>query len=99
MATTDVQAVDEAKLQQTLGQLVADVGAARTGVLVLIGIELGLWRARDGAGPLTADALAERTGVRERYLREGLSAQAASGYVTSDGGTGVVMLASEAAGG
>ena len=97
MATTDVQAVDEAKLQQTLGQLVADVGAAMNGVLVLIGIELGLWRALDGAGPLTADALAERTGVRERYLREWLSAQAASGYLAYDGDTGAFTLPPEQA--
>jgi SAM-dependent methyltransferase len=97
MATTDVQAVDEAKLQQTLGQLVADMGAAMNGVLVLIGMELGLWRALDGAGPLTADALAERSGVRERYLREWLSAQAASGYLTYDGDTGAFTLPPEQA--
>jgi len=97
MATTDVQAVDEAKLEQALGQLVADMGAAMNGVLVLIGIELGLWRALDGAGPLTADALAERTGVRERYLREWLSAQAASGYLTYDADTGAFTLPPEQA--
>ena len=79
MATTDVQAVDEGKLEQVLGQLVTDMGAAMNGVLVLIGVELGLWRALDNAGPLTADALAERAGMRERYVREWLSAQAASG--------------------
>ena len=56
MATTDVQAVDEGKLEQVLGQLVTDMGAAMNGVLVLIGVELGLWRALDNAGPLTADA-------------------------------------------
>ena len=41
MATTDVQAVDEGKLEQVLGQLVTDMGAAMNGVLVLIGVELG----------------------------------------------------------
>jgi 2-polyprenyl-3-methyl-5-hydroxy-6-metoxy-1,4-benzoquinol methylase len=97
MATTDVQAVDEGKLEQVLGQLVTDMGAAMNGVLVLIGVELGLWRALDNAGPLTADALAERAGMRERYVREWLSAQAASGYLTYDAATGAFTLPPEQA--
>src|SRR4029077_16976236 len=78
MATTEWQAVDEGKLEQVLGQLVTDMGAAMSGVLVLMGVELGLWRALDNAGPLPADALAERAGMRERYVREGLAGPAAS---------------------
>jgi len=97
MATTDVQAVDEGKLEQVLGQLVTDMGAAMNGVLVLMGVELGLWRALDNAGPLTADALAERAGMRERYVREWLSAQAASGYLTYDAATGAFTLPPEQA--
>jgi SAM-dependent methyltransferase len=77
-------AVDETKLEQFLGQAVTDLGAAMNGVLVMIGGELGLWKAMDGAGALSAAELAERTGVRERYVREWLAAQAASGYVEYD---------------
>ncbi|WP_255606045.1 class I SAM-dependent methyltransferase [Mycolicibacterium xanthum] len=77
-----INAVDEERLEQVLGQLVTDMGAAMNGSLVLIGVELGLWKALDELGPLTAAALAEHTGVRERYVREWLSAQAASGYLT-----------------
>jgi SAM-dependent methyltransferase len=77
-------AVDEAKLEEFVGQAVTDMGAAMNGVLVMIGGELGLWKAMDGAGPVSASELAERTGVAERYVREWLSAQAASGYVTYD---------------
>lgn len=38
--------VTEAKLNQFLGKMVSDLGAAVNSVLVLIGDELGLYRAR-----------------------------------------------------
>ncbi|KZF02178.1 MAG: class I SAM-dependent methyltransferase [Rhodococcus sp. (in: high G+C Gram-positive bacteria)] len=76
--------LDEVKLEQVLGQLVVDMGAAMNGALVLIGVDLGLWRALDDAGPMDSSALAEATGIRERYIREWLAAQAASGYLTYD---------------
>jgi hypothetical protein len=62
--------LDEVKLEQVLGQLVVDMGAAMNGALVLIGVDLGLWRALDDAGPMDSSALAEATGIRERYIRE-----------------------------
>ena len=79
-----VPALDEAKLEQFMGQAVTDMGAAMNGVLVMIGDRLGLWKGMEGAGPLSAAELGERTGVRERYVREWLAAQAASGYVEYD---------------
>ena len=54
------------------------------GALVMIGGDLGLWKAMDEAGPLTPAELAKRTGVAERYVREWLAAQAASGYIEYD---------------
>ena len=77
-------AVNEERLEQFLGQAVTDMGAAMNGVLVMIGGELGLWTALDGAGPMTPAEIAERTGVSERYVREWCSAQAASGYLAYD---------------
>jgi 2-polyprenyl-3-methyl-5-hydroxy-6-metoxy-1,4-benzoquinol methylase len=77
-------AIDEAKLEQFMGQAVTDMGAAMNGVLVMIGGELGLWKAMAGAGPLSTDEIAERSGVAERYVREWASAQAASGYLEYD---------------
>ncbi len=78
------QGVDEGRLERVLGQVVTDMGAAMNGVLMLVGGELGLWRAMAGAGPLTAADLARRSGVRERYVQEWLAGQAASGYVQYD---------------
>lgn len=92
-----VQAIDEARLHEFVGQAVNDTGAALNGVLVMIGGQLGLWKAMDGAGPLTPAEVAERTGTAERYVREWLSAQAASGYVEYDAQAGTFALPPEQA--
>lgn len=73
--------LDEAKLHEFMGKMVGDMGAAIGTALVLIGDKLGLYKALATFGPLTSHQLAERTGSAERYVREWLSAQAASGYV------------------
>jgi SAM-dependent methyltransferase len=69
-------------LDEFMGKMLGDIGAAMTGALVLIGDKLGLYRALADAGPLTSKELAQKTGTAERYIREWLSAQAAAGYVT-----------------
>jgi SAM-dependent methyltransferase len=89
------QTIDESKLEAFLGQAVTDMGAALNGALVMLGGELGLWKALDGAGPLTAAEIAARSGVRERYVREWAAAQAASGYLTYDAGTEAFELPPE----
>jgi ubiquinone/menaquinone biosynthesis C-methylase UbiE len=80
--TTAIGAIGEAKVEAFVGQIVAEVGATVNAALVVIGDRLGLWRAMADGRPVTAAALAARTGTNERYVREWLSAQAAGGYVT-----------------
>ena len=65
---TTTNAIDAARLERFVGQAVTDMGAAMNGVLVMIGGELGLWKAMAGAGPLTSAEVAERSGMR-RALR------------------------------
>ena len=84
--------LDQGKVQEFFGKVVQDVAATLHAGLVLIGDKLGLYRAMAGAGPLTPADLAKRTGTRERYVREWLSAQAAGGYVTYDPATGSFTL-------
>jgi SAM-dependent methyltransferase len=67
-----------------IGQVVTDLGAAFSGVLVNVGRRLGLYQAMASLGACTPVALAEATGVRERYVREWLANQAAGGYVAYD---------------
>src|SRR3954465_15329658 len=73
--------LDEAKVGEFVGQVVGELGATLNAALVVIGDELGLYKAMDGAGGITPGELAERTGTSERYVREWLNAQAAGGYV------------------
>jgi SAM-dependent methyltransferase len=79
--------IDEAKLNEFMGKMVGDMGAAMSAVLVVAGDRLGLYRALADIGPATSEELARRTGLAERNVREWLAANAASGYVDFDGAT------------
>jgi SAM-dependent methyltransferase len=87
--------IDHAKLEQFVGQAVGDMGAAISGLLLHVGDRLGLYRAMAGAGPVTAEELAGRTGTAPRYVREWLSNQAAGGYVTYRPADGTFELPAE----
>ncbi len=76
--------LDMNKLEPLLGTMVNELGAAANAALVLIGDKLGLFRALAAGGAQTSAQLAQRTGTHERYIREWLSAQAASGFVNYD---------------
>ncbi len=78
---TPVIDIDPAKLEAFATRAVSDIASAYTGVMVALGSKLGLYRALAGAGPLSAGELARRAGCAERYVREWLNAQAASGYL------------------
>lgn len=78
------RAIDDVKLHAFMGKMVGDMGAAMSGALVIVGAKLGLYKALAEIGPATSEALAARTGLAERYVREWLAAQAASGFVDYD---------------
>lgn len=73
--------MDEAKLHEFMDRLVDDMGGAAMFATVLIGEELGFYRAMADGAPVTAEELARKTSCNPRLVREWLSAQAASGYV------------------
>jgi len=77
--------IDEQKLNNLLGKFVGDLGATMSAGTIVIGEKLGLYKAMGGPNaPVTAAELASRTDTAERYVREWLNAQAASGYVEYD---------------
>lgn len=88
--------IDEAKLNAFLGKAVGDLGAAYSAVLVLLGDELGLYKAL-AKESLTPAELANRAGTNERYMREWLGNQAAGGYVDFDAASGKYHLNEEQA--
>ncbi|WP_213949890.1 methyltransferase domain-containing protein [Luteibacter sp. dw_328] len=89
-------AINEEKLNAFLGRAVGDLGAAFSAVLVLLGDELGLYKAL-AKESLTPFELAERTGTNERYIREWLGNQTAGGYVDYDAVAGTYRLNDEQA--
>jgi SAM-dependent methyltransferase len=78
MSTT----VETTSLDELLGRFVTDLGATISAGNVVIGDRLGLYQALADGGPVTSTELAHRIGGGERYVREWLRGQAASGYVS-----------------
>ena len=90
-------AIDQAKLQEFLGKIMTDVGGAMSADLVNIGDRLGLYKAMANAegSSMTAEDLAQHTGVSERCVREWLANQAAGGYIVYDSTTKKYSLPKE----
>jgi SAM-dependent methyltransferase len=89
--------IDPDKLNAFLGRALGDMGAAFQTALIILGERLGLFKAMAGAGAMLPAEVAKRTGTDERYVREWLCAQAASGYVTYDPAGGRFTLPDEQA--
>ncbi len=81
---TPAQQIDPSKLNNFLGQAISEMGAAMNAALIVLGDRLGLYKAMNGAGPMTSEEVAKKTNLNERYVREWLSAQAAGGFLTYD---------------
>ena len=89
--------IDETKLEAFMERFVGELGACATAPMVLIGDKLGLYKAMQDSEPVTPAELAERTGTRERYVREWLCQQAASDYLEYDAPDGTFRLPPEQA--
>src|SRR5690349_24466830 len=83
MAERETQ-LDFDKARRVAQNVVGDAATAMHAALCYIGDRLGIFRAMMDSRPLTAGALAARTDLSERYLREWLGAMAAAGYVEFD---------------
>jgi SAM-dependent methyltransferase len=76
--------IDQAKLDELVGQLFGDFAASMTLPLVRLGDRLGLYRALAEHGPMTAGEVADHCDVPEPVAHEWLANQAAAGYVEVD---------------
>ncbi len=77
-------ALDQDKLKAFMERWAADQAATMHAATVVVGDQLGLYRALAEGGPQTADELAEATGCQPRLVREWLNAQVASAYCEYD---------------
>ena len=89
--------VNEAKMNQFMSQMLADLGGASSVAMVRIGDALGLYKALYAKGAMTASELAAAVAADERYLREWLANQAASNYLSYDPATRKFALPEEQA--
>lgn len=94
---TTAPTIDAARLQEFMGRFVQDLGAGTTAPLVVLGDKLGLYKAMADGEPVTPAELARRTDCHERYVREWLCQQAASGYVEYDPASATFRLPPEQA--
>jgi SAM-dependent methyltransferase len=89
------QAIDGDRLMSFVFRAVDEVGATLNAALVVVGDELGYYRALADGGPLTAAELAVATGTDAHYAREWLNAQAAGSIVDYEPATARYTLPAE----
>ena len=89
--------MDLDKLMAFMGKLVGDFGAMVSIGPMLIGEKLGLYKALATGGAMSPAELAGATNTHERYVREWLCSQAASGYVEYDAATQKFSMTEEKA--
>ena len=79
------QPADPEKLKNYLGLVFGSLGGAMTSAMICLGDRLGLYRVLAERESVTSTELAAATGLKERWLREWLYAQAASGVLEHRG--------------
>jgi 2-polyprenyl-3-methyl-5-hydroxy-6-metoxy-1,4-benzoquinol methylase len=89
--------VDEAKLEQLMGQLVGHMTGSALCFGIWLGDELGLYRTLVELGPTSADDLAAKAGCHPRLVREWLDGQAAGGLLEWDAASDRYSIGPEAA--
>ena len=90
------EAIDMARVEQFMGQMVGYMTGGAICYGVWLGDELGLYRALAGSGSLTADEVAGKAGCNSRLVREWLDGQVAGGLVGYDAATDRYELSPEA---
>ncbi|MBI1817337.1 MAG: class I SAM-dependent methyltransferase [Deltaproteobacteria bacterium] len=82
---TDSQQVDFEKVKTFIEHVFGFLSGATVSGMIYLGDRLGLYRALQGAGAVTSDELARKTGLNERWVREWLRAQAGAHLIEYKG--------------
>ena len=77
--------VDIEKAKKTAEQVFGLLGGALVSAMIYLGDRLGLYQALNGAGAVTSEELARKTGLHERWIREWLHGQAAANLINYKG--------------
>lgn len=78
---TELRTIDPAKVKAGGERIFGYLKGMGVSAMIYLGDTLGLYRAMNGAGPLTSTELASKTGLHERWVREWIRGQAASGLI------------------
>jgi 2-polyprenyl-3-methyl-5-hydroxy-6-metoxy-1,4-benzoquinol methylase len=73
--------IDEERLNQLIGRVIGDVAGAMSLLMAYLGDRAGVFTAMDGAGRMTVDQLAAKSGLNPKYLHEWLGSVSAAGYI------------------
>jgi 2-polyprenyl-3-methyl-5-hydroxy-6-metoxy-1,4-benzoquinol methylase len=87
--------MDQQRAQEFMRKVVGDMGTALAVALIYIGDRVGLFNKMAGAGPLTAEQFAERSGLHPRYAQEWLGAMVCNGYIEFDADASTYTLPEE----
>jgi SAM-dependent methyltransferase len=87
--------MDKARSQQFMAKLVGDAATVLAAGALVVGDRVGLFKAMAGAGALTPQALAQRSGLLPRVVEEWLAVMAGAGYVVHDAADGRFTLPDE----
>src|SRR6266436_7722954 len=73
--------IDIERTKKTAEHVFDVLGGALVSGMIYLGDRLGLYQALNGAGAITSEELARKTGLHERWLREWLYGQASAGLI------------------
>jgi 2-polyprenyl-3-methyl-5-hydroxy-6-metoxy-1,4-benzoquinol methylase len=77
--------IDIEKAKKTAEHVFGMLGGALVSGMIYLGDRMGLYRALNGAGAMTSEELAHKTGLHERWVREWLYGQAAANLIDYKG--------------
>ncbi len=83
--STDSRPVDPQKIKAGGERIFGYLKGMGVSAMIYLGDKLGLYQALDGAGPVTSEDLAQKTGLHERWVREWIRGQAAAGIIDYKG--------------
>src|SRR5580692_1072301 len=77
--------IDIDKTKKTAEHVFGVLGGALVSAMIYLGDRMGLYLALNGAGAVTSEDLARKTGLHERWIREWLYGQAAASLIDYKG--------------
>lgn len=87
--------MDKERLRACVERVYRDAAGTMASGLAYLGVRTGLFEAMAGEGPMTAEAVAERSGLDPRYVTEWLHGMVSAGYLDHDAAAGTFELPPE----